>query len=197
MNRFMTGKYFFGDFCSGDIWMLTRKSSGKWTGGPVLHTGLQINSFGEDEDGELYVVPFDSNATIYRIRDLLGTGPVDLVAQTLEVAESCKKGLCSAKSVKLTYQNVGSRSKVKSFVDFYLSDDDQLTTDGITSDTLIRRVPLSPVPAGAIKKKSLSKKWLLAAGAHTGQRVIAVLDPENLTDDTNTTNNIAVSSPLP
>ncbi len=47
--------YFFGDYCSGNIWSLT--SNGEdWTMTALLDTDLTISSFGEDEQGELYVV---------------------------------------------------------------------------------------------------------------------------------------------
>lgn len=47
----LLGHYIFGDYCSGEILQLTK---GQIT---VLHsTAQQISSFGEDEEGELYVV---------------------------------------------------------------------------------------------------------------------------------------------
>jgi len=45
------GTYVFGDFCSGEIF--TWNGSSRAT---LLDTALSISSFGEDEDGELYVV---------------------------------------------------------------------------------------------------------------------------------------------
>lgn len=49
----LAGTYVFGDFCSGEIW-------GYRDGGTSLltDTDLQISSFGEDSDGELYVVGY-------------------------------------------------------------------------------------------------------------------------------------------
>jgi glucose/arabinose dehydrogenase len=54
------GTYIFGDFCSGEIW-------GYRDGHTRLlrETGLQISSFGEDREGELYVV--DYGGEIFRI----------------------------------------------------------------------------------------------------------------------------------
>lgn len=54
------GSYVFGDFCSGEILLL---SGGVQT--VLLDTDLLIASFGEDEAGELYVV--DLTGTVYRI----------------------------------------------------------------------------------------------------------------------------------
>src|SRR5205823_2740356 len=47
------GSYVYGDFCSGEIFVLRNGASSV-----ALHTGLNITSFGEDESGELYVVGF-------------------------------------------------------------------------------------------------------------------------------------------
>jgi glucose/arabinose dehydrogenase len=51
----LQGAYFFGDLCSGQIWALQHSGS-TWTMTPVLVSGLPIGSFGEDVNGELYVV---------------------------------------------------------------------------------------------------------------------------------------------
>jgi glucose/arabinose dehydrogenase len=46
------GLYLYGDFCSGTVWAL---APGKWTEAVVGQTGASISSFGEDENGELYL----------------------------------------------------------------------------------------------------------------------------------------------
>ncbi|MGH2349261.1 MAG: PQQ-dependent sugar dehydrogenase [bacterium] len=60
----LAGRYLFGDYCSGTIWTLTASGDG-WSTAPLLSTDLRISSFGEDEDGELYVV--DHGGGVYRI----------------------------------------------------------------------------------------------------------------------------------
>jgi len=52
----LQGIYFYADFCSGRIYALQRDANGGWQSQPVLETGLNIASFGEDEAGELYVL---------------------------------------------------------------------------------------------------------------------------------------------
>ena len=52
----LQGIYFYADFCSGRIYALQRDANGVWQSQPVLETGLNIASFGEDEAGELYVL---------------------------------------------------------------------------------------------------------------------------------------------
>jgi hypothetical protein len=54
------GAYVYGDFCTGEIFMLSGGSAGV-----LLDTALNISSFGEDEAGEIYVVGLDG--TINRI----------------------------------------------------------------------------------------------------------------------------------
>lgn len=64
------GTYFFSDFCSGRIWGL-RLQDGRWEWTQFLDTELNVSSFGEGEDGEVYVVDFRGG--IYRIE---GSVPV-------------------------------------------------------------------------------------------------------------------------
>jgi hypothetical protein len=54
------GAYVFGDFCSGEIFLL---EGGRAT--LLLATGLLLSSFGEDEDGEIYAV--DLRGAVHRL----------------------------------------------------------------------------------------------------------------------------------
>lgn len=54
----LAGVYFYGDYCSGNIWYAYRDTEGNWQSELFLETGMQISSFGEDGDGELYVVNY-------------------------------------------------------------------------------------------------------------------------------------------
>lgn len=60
----LDGSYLFGDHCSGEIWSL-RFEEGAWTVRLLLDSELNITSFGEDADGEVYVV--DRGGAILRI----------------------------------------------------------------------------------------------------------------------------------
>jgi glucose/arabinose dehydrogenase len=60
----LVGSYIFGDFISGKIWSLTL-SKNRWRRKELLNTSLLISSFGQDDDGELYVVEY--RGTIYKI----------------------------------------------------------------------------------------------------------------------------------
>ncbi|MDR3576515.1 MAG: PQQ-dependent sugar dehydrogenase [Anaerolineaceae bacterium] len=50
------GVYFYGDDCSGNIWGLLHKPDGSWTSKLLYHTSSAISSFGQDENGELYML---------------------------------------------------------------------------------------------------------------------------------------------
>ena len=60
----LVGGYVFGDFCSGTIW-IGIDTGERWQRFELLTTSLSISTFGEDEQGELYVA--DLGGVIYRI----------------------------------------------------------------------------------------------------------------------------------
>jgi glucose/arabinose dehydrogenase len=51
----MRSRYFYGDYCTGKIWVATQNGSA-WSSQLLIDTTLNISSFGEDLNGELYVV---------------------------------------------------------------------------------------------------------------------------------------------
>lgn len=59
------GTYFYADFTVGRIWGLQRAEDGSVQTRELLDTDLMIASFGEDDDGELYVVDF--NGGVHRV----------------------------------------------------------------------------------------------------------------------------------
>lgn len=52
----LAGRYLFGDYCSGRVWTLSEAAPGRWTMAPLLESGLSVSSFGEDQEGEVYIV---------------------------------------------------------------------------------------------------------------------------------------------
>lgn len=54
----MQGVYVYGDYCTGNIWAAYRDLNGEWQSDFFRSSGLQISSFGEDANGELYVVHY-------------------------------------------------------------------------------------------------------------------------------------------
>jgi hypothetical protein len=69
----MIGNYFYGDFCTGEIFILGNGAQTR-----LLDTNMNIASFGEDEAGELYVV--DLGGEVRRIKG--PDNPVEVPAIT-------------------------------------------------------------------------------------------------------------------
>ncbi|MEO8215960.1 MAG: PQQ-dependent sugar dehydrogenase [Acidobacteriota bacterium] len=61
----LDGIYFYGDYGSGRLWGATQGAGGTWSTTQLLSTGLSISSFGEDEQGEIYIV--NLSGTVSRI----------------------------------------------------------------------------------------------------------------------------------
>ena len=60
------GRYVYGDYCSGEIWSFSVDSIEPQTA-LLLNTDMNISSFAEDHNGELYVI--DINGHIYQLSD--------------------------------------------------------------------------------------------------------------------------------
>jgi glucose/arabinose dehydrogenase len=69
----LVGTYFYGDLCTGTIFGATQLSDDTWDGEPLRTTSLTITSFGEDQDGELYVA--DLKGGVYHIIDSIEAQP--------------------------------------------------------------------------------------------------------------------------
>jgi len=67
-NRYpaLDGTYFFSDFCTGHLWGLKRGDNG-WVWTKFTSLGMNVSTFGEGEDGEIYVVDY-SSGTLYHIQ---------------------------------------------------------------------------------------------------------------------------------
>ncbi len=61
----LQGVYIYGDFCFGRFWGLQRTGAG-WTNQFLHQQGVWLTSFGEDEQGEVYLTDIDAGR-IYRI----------------------------------------------------------------------------------------------------------------------------------
>jgi len=66
-SRALRGTYIYADYCSGDIWGLTRKGA-VWMNRLLSASGMSITTFGEDEVGEIYVAD-TARGRVYRIDD--------------------------------------------------------------------------------------------------------------------------------
>ena len=62
----LQGRYIFGDYCSGRLWILTPKATGSgYDRSLLVDSSLSIASFAEDHQGEVYVV--DLAGAVYKI----------------------------------------------------------------------------------------------------------------------------------
>jgi len=61
----LQGAYVYGDFCSGKIWALRYDGERVTDHLEIVDSGLQIAAFGEDTDGELYILAYQGG--IYRL----------------------------------------------------------------------------------------------------------------------------------
>ncbi len=64
------GIYLYGDYCTGKIWGALASPDGTWQTTELFSTNLNLVSFGEDQDGELYAVFLNGE-----IHKLLGSKP--------------------------------------------------------------------------------------------------------------------------
>jgi glucose/arabinose dehydrogenase len=61
----LQGVYLYADFCTGRIWGASPDGTGAWVNTLLLDTDLNIATFGEDEEGELYLTHLPG--TVYRL----------------------------------------------------------------------------------------------------------------------------------
>ena len=59
----MLGLFFYSDYCSGRIWGLKRVD-GEWRSVLLLQSQMQVSSIGEGEDGNLFVVDYNTGAVL-------------------------------------------------------------------------------------------------------------------------------------
>ncbi len=62
----LSGYYFYGDFCSGRLFSLRNNPGLGWESAQLLDTSYTISTFGEDEQGELYLADY-SGGKIYQL----------------------------------------------------------------------------------------------------------------------------------
>ncbi len=60
----LQGAFLYSDFCSGRLWSTWLNEDGDWQDAEIMLTGSPVSSFGEDDNGELYLI--DYTGIIYR-----------------------------------------------------------------------------------------------------------------------------------
>lgn len=61
----LSGRYVFGDYCSGIVWTVDAASPGAAERLDGVPDGLALSSFGEDADGRLYVLDHNGSAYMF------------------------------------------------------------------------------------------------------------------------------------
>jgi glucose/arabinose dehydrogenase len=69
----MQGRYFYADYCNGRIWALTHNGTA-WQNALLLDTTINVSSFGEDEEGNLYAASHNTGE-VFRLVDNGGPAP--------------------------------------------------------------------------------------------------------------------------
>ncbi len=62
----LAGVYIYGDFQSGKVWGLRHDGKQVVWGGELADTPLQLVSFGEDNEGEVYALDFERSKLVYK-----------------------------------------------------------------------------------------------------------------------------------
>ena len=64
----LAGNYLYADFCTGKIWGAAKGKDGAWASRLLLDSDYMITSFGEDDEGELYITHRDKeDGGVYRL----------------------------------------------------------------------------------------------------------------------------------
>jgi glucose/arabinose dehydrogenase len=97
------GRYVYGDFCTGRIWVATRQGGG-WTAELLPSEAPQLTTFGEGADGELYVGT--ATGTLFRVEPTASYEP------TIATISPTASGLRGPTLVRITGSNFTAQSEV-------------------------------------------------------------------------------------
>ena len=61
----LVGVYLTADYCTGQLWGIGMDADGNWVASEPIETGLNVSSFGEDNEGNLFVV--DLNGSLFQV----------------------------------------------------------------------------------------------------------------------------------
>jgi len=82
----LIGLYLYADYCTGRIWSLDQSTPGVWRNTLLLDTPYNINSFGTDESGELYITTLGSgtsgNSIFHLVDNAIARAPTPHVTAT-------------------------------------------------------------------------------------------------------------------
>ncbi len=61
----LVGVYLYADFCTGRLWGMVKDSNGQWVSQQIRDTDYSVSSFGEDEQGELYITDYAAGSVLH------------------------------------------------------------------------------------------------------------------------------------
>ncbi len=93
----LQGVYFYGDYCSGKVLGLVKNANNTWSSSVIVSTSYSISSFGQDEQGELYLADYGSG-TVYEISSVRVSisGSAGIDGATLSYTDGIAKTVTSA-----------------------------------------------------------------------------------------------------
>lgn len=103
----LKGIYVFGDFMSGNIWGLFPDANGKLQQKLLIATGFNIPAFGQDSDGEMYVLEY-GRGIIHRLVPKTGAVGVSSAPKLLSETGCFEKGNVSQPTKGLIPYSVNS-----------------------------------------------------------------------------------------
>lgn len=121
------------------------------------------------------------------------TGSPDLVGVSITFKTKADATTTTLNNAKFVAKNQGDAKAANSVVQFFVSDDNVLSTE---TDTLIHQVDLGAVQKNKTKKRTVGGGHF-AGQSMSGKRVIAVLDALEQIPESDENNNVFVSDPLP
>jgi glucose/arabinose dehydrogenase len=62
------GIYIYGDYCSGWVYGLIHNPDGSWQSKLLFQSGVNISSFGQDDDGELYLLDHNDGVVLKLVK---------------------------------------------------------------------------------------------------------------------------------
>ena len=91
----LQGIYFYADFCSGRVWGAFPDGAGGWLSAELLDTTDTFTTFGEDEDGELFIAhrDFVGDGRLYRIVPLFPACDVAMTQPVYAEGEAVTAGV--------------------------------------------------------------------------------------------------------
>jgi glucose/arabinose dehydrogenase len=189
----LQGFYFYADFCTGRVWGLKFDGS-QWQKQILLEGAIPVVSFGEDENGELYLMSYDGK--VYRLVDASEPHLAELAGAWQRVEQTCTMAggeqRCRLHGI-FPVQNQGPGRTGHSFrTRFYLSNDDALDDN----DMLLKEQRAGSLKPGKIVR-FVWGKVLPNNGSASGHYLFAVIDAEHTISEINEDNNIVRFGPIP